>query len=210
MATSIHLPPAPGCASQSVSSCKPIRWHIYSTNWYDMVYSTQKSATLPCRHGNPATPRPPPDRSGRLREYNERTSRILGGRLSVTCDHGVSLMCLVNNPLFDAAAAPRMKQEGWRHQVVRDLGDHVVKQEIITTIIWYEYHIWLVIWVLVPENVRRMPFHLHHFPAQRRGISDPLQLLCRRMGDGMGHIQYADESHHQGDPGHPKGQVEDT
>lgn len=41
----------------------------------------------------------------RLREYNERTSRILGGRLSVTCDHGVSLMCLVNNPFFDAVAA---------------------------------------------------------------------------------------------------------
>ena len=44
--------------------------------------------------------------SRRLREYNERTSRILGGRLSVSCDHGVSLMCLVNNPFFDAVAAP--------------------------------------------------------------------------------------------------------
>ena len=48
----------------------------------------------------------------RLRDYNERTSRILGGRLSVTCENGVSLMCLVNNPLFDAVAAPWEEELG--------------------------------------------------------------------------------------------------
>lgn len=41
----------------------------------------------------------------RLRDFNESASRILGGRLSMSCDKGISLLCIVNSPFFDAVAA---------------------------------------------------------------------------------------------------------
>ncbi|CAK9079007.1 unnamed protein product [Durusdinium trenchii] len=41
----------------------------------------------------------------RLREYNESASRILGGRMEMNCDKGVSVKCIVSSPLFDGIAA---------------------------------------------------------------------------------------------------------
>ncbi|CAK9078447.1 unnamed protein product [Durusdinium trenchii] len=41
----------------------------------------------------------------RLREYNESASRILGGRMEMNCDKGVSVNCIVSSPLFDGIAA---------------------------------------------------------------------------------------------------------
>ncbi|CAJ1460128.1 unnamed protein product [Effrenium voratum] len=41
----------------------------------------------------------------RLRAFNESASRILGGRWEMNCDKGVSMVCMVSSPFFDAVAA---------------------------------------------------------------------------------------------------------